>query len=91
MKNLMNKKFSIKWVWTILGLAIFGCFYTLSVYAGDNHVHIEQVSGGDNVDIDITQIGYDNEINFSFHHQNNVFDLSQTGSGNYIGYVSYWD
>jgi hypothetical protein len=64
--------------------------YCAIAFGGDNHVHIEQVSGGDNVDIDITQIGYDNEINFSFDHQNNVFDLSQTGSGNYIGYVSYW-
>ena len=45
-------------------------------FGGDNHVHIEQVNGGDNVDIDITQIGYDNEINFSFDHQNNVFDYN---------------
>lgn len=72
----------IAYIWLI-------SFCTLA-YAGDNHVHIEQVNGGDNVDIDITQIGYDNEINFSFDHQNNVFDLSQTGSGNYIGWVSYW-
>ena len=60
------------------------------VFGGDNHVHIEQVNGGDNVELNISQIGYDNEINFSFDHQNNVFNLSQTGSGNYIGWVSYW-
>ena len=72
----------IAYIWLI-------SFCALS-FAGDNHVHIEQVGGGDNVEIDVNQIGYDNEINFSFDHQNNVFNLNQTGSGNYIGWVSYW-
>ena len=56
------------------------------VYAGtshDNHVHIEQVNSGDGVDININQIGYDNYINFSFDHANNVFNLNQYGNGNY--------
>ena len=54
-----------------------------------NHVHIEQVASG-TVDIDITQIGYDNTIDFSFAHSGNSFDLSQTGNGNSISWVSYW-
>lgn len=58
-------------------------------WADDNHVHVEQVASG-TVDIDITQIGYDNEINFSLAHGGNTFDLTQTGNGNYIGWVSYW-
>ena len=63
---------------------------SLSSNAGDNHVHVEQVGSGDNLDLNISQIGFDNEINFSFDHSNNTFDLSQYGSGNYIGWVSYW-
>ena len=63
------------------------------VYAGpsdDNHVHIEQVNSGDGVDININQIGYDNYINFSFDHANNVFNLNQYGNGNSISWVPYW-
>ena len=60
-------------------------------FAGDNHVHVEQVgNGGDNVDLTINQIGYDNTINFSFGHINNVFDFHQQGNGNSISWVSYW-
>ena len=46
----------------------------LSVHADDNHIHVEQVNGGDNMDLQIDQIGYDNMIKFSFDHQNNIMD-----------------
>lgn len=58
-------------------------------WAGDNHVHVEQVASGD-VDLNITQAGYDNEIKFSFAHGGNTFNLLQTGNGNSISWVSYW-
>ena len=58
-------------------------------WAGDNHVHVEQVVSG-SVDLDITQIGYDNTINFSFAHSGNDFNFSQVGNGNSISWVSYW-
>ena len=64
------------------------------VFAGpsdDNHIHIEQVSGsGDDLSITATQQGYGNTIQFSTAHSNNSFDFLQVGSGNYIGWVSYW-
>jgi len=66
---------------------------SLLVFAGpsdDNHVHVEQVASGDNANINITQIGFGNEINFSFAHQNNTFNFLQSGNDNYIGWVSYW-
>ena len=58
-----------------LGIAVLLIFFTSQVLAGPehNHVHIEQVADGDNANINITQIGYDNEINFTFAHQNNSF------------------
>ena len=63
----------------------------MPVFAGDNHVHVEQVgNGGDNVDLTINQIGYDNTINFSFGHINNTFNFLQEGNGNSISWVSYW-
>ena len=71
-------------------LSLMGLGWTSVASAGDNHVHMEQLSGGDNLDLTISQIGFDNEINFSFDHANNTFNFSQTGSGNYIGWVSYW-
>jgi hypothetical protein len=58
-------------------------------WAGDNHVHVEQVASGD-VDLSVTQIGYDNEVKFSFAHSGNAFNLLQTGNGNSISWVSYW-
>ena len=58
-------------------------------WAGDNHVHVEQVASGD-VDLNVTQIGYDNEVKFSFAHSGNTFNLLQTGNGNSISWVSYW-
>lgn len=78
---------------TQLGIAVLLLFFTAQVcYAGPehNHVHIEQVAQGDNVEINIDQIGYDNTINFSFAHANNTFNLEQVGSGNSISWVSYW-
>ena len=68
-------------------------FLAMPIYAGptdDNHVHIEQVGSGDDVQLNITQIGYGNEIEFSFDHASNTFSFEQNGSGNYIGWVSYW-
>lgn len=71
---------------------IVGAFILISglTFADDNHVHVEQVASGDNLNLNITQIGYDNEINFTVGHSGNVFNLIQNGNGNYIGWVSYW-
>ena len=68
-------------------------FLAVPVDAGptdDNHIHVEQVGSGDDVSLSITQIGYGNEVNFSFDHASNTFSFEQNGSGNYIGWVSYW-
>ena len=67
---------------THLGIVLILLFFTAQcVYAGDehNHVHIDQVADGDNANINITQIGYDNHIDFTFAHANNTFNLSQQG------------
>ena len=77
---------------THLGIAVIVLFFVGQCFAGPehNHVHIEQVADGDNVNINIDQIGYDNHIDFTFAHAGNSFDLSQTGNGNSISWVSYW-
>lgn len=75
---------------------IVGSLFLLITYdlnAGptdDNHIHVEQVDGGDDLNLNITQIGYGNTINFSFAHASNSFDLTQNGTGNSISWVSYW-
>ncbi len=74
-------------------ISLISIFITLSVEAGptdDNHIHVEQVNGGDNLSLTINQLGFGNSIEFSFDHQNNTFNLNQTGSGNSISWVSYW-
>jgi len=74
-------------------ISLISIFISVPAYAGatdNNHIHIEQLSGGDNLDLTISQIGFGNEINFSFDHANNTFNFNQTGNDNYIGWVSYW-
>ena len=56
----------------------------------DNHVHVEQVADGDNIELNISQIGFANTIEFSFAHSGNIFNLQQNGNGNSISWVSYW-
>ena len=78
---------------THLGIFVISLFFTAQLFAGptdDNHIHVEQVEGGDDVSLTINQLGYGNEVQFSFAHANNVFNLTQHGTGNYIGWVSYW-
>jgi hypothetical protein len=61
----------LKKTFLIIGISIIPMFS----YADDNHVHVEQVNGGDNTDLQIDQIGYNNLTRFSFDHQNNTIDL----------------
>ena len=58
--------------------------------AGDNHIHIDQVNDGDNFDLSIDQVGYNNKVDFSFNHSNNTIDLLQYGNDNYFGYTDTW-
>lgn len=60
------------------------------IQADDNHVHIDQVSGGDNLSIDIEQVGYGNLVKFSTAHSNNTFNFSQKGNNNTISWVPWW-
>ena len=79
----MNKNF----------LATMFMFLAFDLAAGptdDNHVHVEQVADGDNIELNISQIGFANSIEFSFAHSGNVFNLQQNGNGNSISWVSYW-
>ena len=79
---------------THLGVLLISLFFVGQCYAGptdDNHVHVEQVGGNtDNLSLTISQLGYGNSIEFSFAHNNNVFNLSQSGNGNTISWVPYW-
>ena len=79
---------------THLGVLVISLFFVAQCYAGptdDNHIHVEQVgNGGDNLSLTVNQLGYGNFIEFSYAHASNTFNLSQTGSGNSISWVSYW-
>ena len=70
----------------LLTLVVFTL--AMETYAGEghNHVHIEQLNSGDNLELNIDQIGYGNVINFSFDHANNTFNFTQ-GAGNTISWV----
>jgi len=59
-------------------------------YADDNHVHIDQVNGGDGLSINVDQVGYNNLIQFSTDHANNIFSFTQYGGNNTISWVPFW-
>jgi len=60
-------------------------------YAGDNHVHVEQVGNdGDDLSLTASQSGYDNLIKFSIGGADNTFNFLQIGDDNSISWVSYW-
>ena len=89
----MNKNFHLNFV--PLYCLIASCFmlFAFDLAAGptdDNHIHVEQVADGDNIELNISQIGFANSIEFSFAHSGNVFNLQQNGNGNSISWVSYW-
>ena len=71
-------------------IIIFLFFFMSALEAGDNHVHIDQVNDGDNFDLSIDQVGYNNKVDFSFNHSNNTIDLLQYGNDNYFGYTDAW-
>jgi hypothetical protein len=71
-------------------IIIFLFFFMSAIQAGDNHVHIDQVNDGDNFDLSIDQVGYNNKVDFSFNHSNNTIDLLQYGNDNYFGYTDAW-
>ena len=76
----------------IAGWSLFFLLILISdnLYAGDNHVHIEQVTSGDDLDLTTNQVGTNNEIRFSIDHNNNTFNLQQYGANNKISWVPYW-
>ncbi len=87
-----NLHFNFMPLYCLIVGSLFLCI-TYDLNAGptdDNHIHVEQVDGGDDLNLNITQIGYGNTINFSFAHASNSFDLTQNGTGNSISWVSYW-
>ena len=79
--------------WTNIAIVLTICIAILGwsfANAGDNHVHIDQVNDGDNFDLSIDQVGYNNKVDFSFNHSNNTIDLLQYGNDNYFGYTDAW-
>ena len=57
-----------------------------------NSIEIHQVTGvtADNLDLNITQIGYNNKVNLSIAHDNNSLLFKQDGNNNKISWVDYW-
>ena len=79
--------------WINIAIALGICIAILGfsfANAADNHVHIDQISSGDNLSVDIEQIGYGNLVKFSTAHANNTFNFSQKGNNNTISWVPWW-
>jgi len=55
----------------------------------DNTIAISQVAGGNNLDLTITQEGYNNDIFFSIGDGDDlILDMKQVGNNNEIGYAN---
>jgi len=56
---------------------------------GDNEIDIEQVAQGDNLTLDLTQEGYNNDIFFSIGDGDNIsVEIFQIGNNQEIGYAN---
>ena len=69
----------------IAALLIFGAVKAF----GDNEIDIEQVAQGDNLELDITQQGFNNDVFFSIGDGDNInVEIMQRGHNNEIGYAN---
>ena len=71
------------------------CFVTCLLVFGavkafaDNEINIQQVAQGDNLTLDITQEGYNNDIFFSLGDGDNVdIEIYQVGNNNELGWTN---
>ena len=89
---MKQSKYENRFANVITGILIIGVLLLTAydIYADDNHVHIDQVTSGDNLDLEIEQVGFNNKIDFSIDHNGNTFNLQQYGSNNTISWVPYW-
>ena len=74
----------------IAGWSLFFLLVLISdnLYAGDNHVHIEQVNSGDDININASQVGTNNEIRFSTDHNKiNLIYYSMEQIIKYLGFL----
>lgn len=60
-----------------------------SLAFADNDITINQ-SGGDNLSLDIDQVGYNHEVNFSIGGKYNTIEIDQSSPGSWIGYTTLW-
>lgn len=86
--DFLNKKTKDKPLLVIGWLILLS--YCSVAFTDDNHVHVEQVNGGDNFELQIDQVGFNNLVRFSTDHQNNTIELLQQGNNMYIGYTDTW-
>jgi VCBS repeat-containing protein len=74
----------------------FGCIaiilaltFGVSQVLADNEIAIQQVAQGDNLELDLTQEGYNNDIFFSIGDGDNIsVEIVQKGNNNEIGYAN---
>ena len=70
---------------TVILLLTFG----ISKVLADNEIDIDQVAQGDNLTLDITQQGFDNDIFFSIGDGDNIsVEIVQKGHNNELGWVN---
>ena len=68
---------------------IVALFATIS-YAEDNIINIDQIQSGNNLDLNIFQVGEQNRTEFTLGGSNIVLEVDQQGTKNKASWVSYW-
>jgi len=76
-------------------LSLFLILAALVVFAiapafGDNEIDFKQVTGGDDLTFAVIQSGFDNKVEFSVNHDNNNFNIGQSGAKNTVSWVDWW-
>ncbi len=70
-------------------IIIIVLLFFMSKLQADNEIDIDQVAQGDNLTLDITQQGFDNDIFFSIGDGDNIsVEIVQTGHNNELGWTN---
>jgi len=91
LRNMKPKDTPLLWLgYTILGMMLLLGQPANAQSATDNVINISNPSSSDNLNLNIQQAGYDNEVTLSIGGSSNTLDIYQLGAKNTTKYTDTW-
>ena len=91
LKNMKPNDTPLLWLgYTILGMMLLLGQPANAQSATDNVIDISNPGSSDNLNLNIQQAGYDNEVTLSIGGSSNTLDIYQLGAKNTTKYTDTW-